>query len=54
MTTTRLPRNRVPMCPGCGLYPHTHNWAHRTDCTAEQIPEHEALDEYRRRYSARI
>jgi hypothetical protein len=31
------------MCPGCGLYPHTHNWAHRSDCTAEQIPDHQAL-----------
>ena len=43
MTTIRIPRNRVPMCPGCGLYPHTHSWAHRCDCTAEQTPEHEAL-----------
>jgi hypothetical protein len=31
------------MCPGCGLYPHTHNWEHRPDCLAEQIPEHEAF-----------
>ena len=43
MTTTRLPRTPRPICPGCGLYPHTHGWEHRTDCTAEQTPEHEAL-----------
>ena len=43
MTTVRIPRHRVPMCPGCGLYPHTHNWEHRDDCTAQQTPEHQAL-----------
>jgi hypothetical protein len=43
MTTIRIPWNRVRMCPGCGLYPHIHHWAHRPDCTAQQIPEHEAL-----------
>jgi hypothetical protein len=31
------------MCPGCGLYPHTHNWEHRRDCTAQQTPERQAL-----------
>jgi hypothetical protein len=43
MSAERVPRNRVSMCPGCGLYPHTHNSTHRLDCTAEQIPEYEAL-----------
>jgi hypothetical protein len=43
MTTVRVPRNRVPMCPSCGLYPHTHDWEHRLDCTVRQIPEHVAL-----------
>lgn len=43
MTIIRIPLHRAPMCPGCGLYPPTHDWAHRPDCTAEQTPEHEAL-----------
>ena len=43
MNGYRIPRKRVPMCPGCGLYPHTHSWVHRADCTAQQIPDHEAL-----------
>jgi len=43
MATQRIPPKRAPMCPGCGLHPHTHNWEHRLDCTAEQTPEHEAL-----------
>jgi hypothetical protein len=43
MITIRRSKDRIPMCPGCGLYPHVNNWEHRTDCTAEQIPEHEAL-----------
>lgn len=44
MTTERIPRYRVPFCPGCGLYPHTHGWEHRVDCLAQQTPEPEALD----------
>lgn len=43
MSSERQPRHRVPMCPGCGLYPHTHNWEHRSDCTAQQITEQEAF-----------
>lgn len=43
MTTIRVARHRVPMCPGCGLYPHTHNWEHRPDCAAQQISDHQAL-----------
>ena len=43
MTTISIPRNRIPMCPGCGLYPHVNNWAHRTDCTVQQIPERAAF-----------
>ena len=31
------------MCPGCGLYPHIHDWVHRSECTVQQIPEHHAL-----------
>jgi hypothetical protein len=31
------------MCIGCGLYPHAHGGVHRADCTAQQIPEHDAL-----------
>lgn len=44
MTTDRIPRNRVPMCPGCGLYPHTRGWEHRKDCLAQQTSEQKALD----------
>ena len=43
VATVRLPRDSVPTCPGCGFYPHTHNWVHRPDCAAQQIPEHRAL-----------
>jgi hypothetical protein len=43
MKTEIIPAYRVPMCPGCGLYPHTHNWEHRDDCTCQQITEAEAL-----------
>jgi hypothetical protein len=43
VTIIRVPRHRVPFCPGCGLYPHTHNWTHRPDCTAQQISERQGL-----------